>query len=166
MQQAYGARSTKTAKRLLTSLLHRLRSDHPRAASSLEEGLDETLTVMGFDLPQWLERTLSTTNAIENLMGSIRTLGRRVHRWRDGQMILRWTATALLEASKHLRKLRGCAGMGKLVAALRAHDAALSGDVDRNARQRVRGARLTCISGTNDKDVSEKMTNLADLASC
>jgi transposase-like protein len=134
MQQAYRARSAKTAKRLLTNLLRKLRSEHPGAAGSLEEGLDETLTVMGFGLPEWLERTLSTTNAIENLIGSVRELGHRVRRWRDGRMILRWAATALIEASKQFRRLRGHAGMAKLVTALRAHDAALAGAVDRKEK--------------------------------
>jgi len=131
MQQAYRARNARTAKRLLANLLQRLRSEHPGAAGSLEEGLDETLTVMAMGLPEWLERTLSTTNAIENLIGSVRNLGHRVRRWRDGKMILRWAATALIEASKQFRKLRGHAGMSRLVAALRAHDAALDGTVDR-----------------------------------
>lgn len=134
MQQAYRARNVTTAKKQLTSLLQRLRSEHPGAAGSLEEGLDETLTVMAFQLPHWLERTLSTTNAIENLIGSVRNLSRRVRRWRDGKMILRWAATALVEASKQFRKLRGHAGMNKLVAALRAHDATLDGPVDRKGK--------------------------------
>lgn len=134
MQQAYRARNAKTAKRLLTNLLKRLRSEHPGAAGSLEEGLDETLTVMAFGLPEWLERTLSTTNAIENLIGSVRDLGHRVRRWRDGKMMVRWAVTALVEASKQFRKLRGYAGMSKLVAALRAHDAALDGTVDRDEK--------------------------------
>jgi putative transposase len=134
MQQAYRSRSAKTAKRLLANLLQRLRSEHPGAAGSLEEGLDETLTVMGFNLPEWLERTLVTTNAIENLIGSFRNLSRRVRRWKDGKMILRWAATALIEASKQFRRLRGHAGMNKLVAALRAHDAVLDGAVDRKEK--------------------------------
>ncbi|HKY35099.1 MAG TPA: IS256 family transposase [Polyangiaceae bacterium] len=134
MQQAYRARNAKTAKRLLANLLQRLRAEHPGAAGSLEEGLDETLTVMGFNLPEWLERTLATTNAIENLIGSFRNLSSRVRRWRDGKMILRWAATALVEASKQFRRLRGHAGMNKLVAALRAHDAALDGAVDRKEK--------------------------------
>lgn len=134
MQQAYRARSATTAKKQLTNLLQRLRSEHPGAAGSLDEGLDETLTVMAFQLPDWLERTLSTTNAIENLIGSVRNLSRRVRRWRDGKMILRWAATALVEASKQFRKLRGYAGMNKLVAALRAHDAALVAAVDRKEK--------------------------------
>src|SRR5262245_51360294 len=39
-----------------------------------------------------------------------------------GDMVLRWLAVSLIEASKSFRKLRGYAGMPKLVAALRAHD--------------------------------------------
>jgi hypothetical protein len=43
---------------LLTNLARRLRAQHPSAAGSLEEGLAETLTVMVFQLPEWLERIL------------------------------------------------------------------------------------------------------------
>jgi transposase-like protein len=130
MRQAYRARNAKRAKTLLTNLLRRLRDDHPGAAGSLEEGLDETLTVVAFELPEWLERTLCTTNAIENLMGSVRELARRVRRWRNGMMIQRWTATAVMEAEKQFRRLRGHGGMRALVAALRAHDAKLGGAID------------------------------------
>ena len=130
MRQAYSARNAARAKTLLTNLLRRLRHDHPGAAGSLGEGLDETLTVMAFSLPEWLERTLSTTNAIENLIGSVRNLGARVRRWRDGEMIRRWTAAAVIEAAKQFRRLRGYQGMPKLLAELRAHDTKLGGTVD------------------------------------
>lgn len=122
MRQAYRSGSAKSAKRQLDNLARRLRDDHPGAAASLEEGLDETLTVKEFRLPQWLERTLSTTNAIENLIGSARTLGQRVKRWRDARMIIRWIATACLEAEKHFHRVRGHQGLKVLVDALRAHD--------------------------------------------
>jgi putative transposase len=49
------------AKRLLGNLARRLRDDHPSAASALDEGLDETLTVMRLRLPKKLERVLCTT---------------------------------------------------------------------------------------------------------
>jgi len=78
------------AKRLLANLVRRLRDAHPGAAASLEEGLDETLTVKRLSLPSKLERQLSTTNAIENVMGAVRRLTRRVKRWRGGRMIPRW----------------------------------------------------------------------------
>ena len=125
MRQAYRCGDVERAKRLLSNLVRSLRADHPGAAGSLEEGLDETLTVMRLGLPEWLERTLVTTNAIENLIGSVRALGRRVRRWRDGQMILRWTTAAIIDAATRFRKLRGHGGMRTLVAALRAHDAAI-----------------------------------------
>lgn len=118
MLEAYRCRNVTRARRILTNLARRLRDDHPGAVASLEEGLDETLTVMAFGLPVWLERTLSTTNAIENLVGSVRNLGARVKRWRNGRMIVRWTATALIEAQKHFHRVRDHHGIKILVAAL------------------------------------------------
>lgn len=118
MLEAYRCRNVTRARRILTNLARRLRDDHPGAVASLDEGLDETLTVMAFGLPVWLERTLSTTNAIENLVGSVRNLGARVKRWRNGRMIVRWTATALIEAQKHFHRVRDHHGLKILVAAL------------------------------------------------
>lgn len=124
LRQAYGCGDAARAKRLLGNLARRLRDDHPSAASSLDEGLDETLTVMRLRLPPKLERVLSTTNAVENLIGSVRTLGRRVKRWRDGRMIVRWTVTAVADAATRFRRIKGAReGLLALVVALRAHDA-------------------------------------------
>jgi transposase-like protein len=99
MRQAYRTANAEKAKQQLVNLARRLREAHPAAAASLEEGLDETLTVKRFALPSQLERILSTTNAIENLMGSVRGHTRRVKKWKDGRMMLRWVATALQDAS-------------------------------------------------------------------
>lgn len=100
MRQAYKSTRVETAKRLLNNLLRSLESNHPGAAGSLREGLDETLTVMGLGLPRALERSFSTTNPVENLNGSLRAVAHRVKRWRDGTMILRWAAAGVLEASR------------------------------------------------------------------
>jgi putative transposase len=118
MREAYRCRNVTRARRLLGNLARRLRDDHPGAAGSLDEGLDETLTVMAFGLPEWLERTLSTTNAIENLVGAVRNLGARVKRWRNGRMIVRWSATALIEAQRHFHRVRDHRGLQVLTAAL------------------------------------------------
>lgn len=119
MRDAYRSRSKKTAKSRLQQLATQLAADHPDAASSLKEGLDETLMLKGLGLPDWLERTLSSTNAIENVNGRMRAILRRVKRWRDGSMIKRWVATALLEAERGFRKVRGYKGLPILVAAIR-----------------------------------------------
>jgi transposase-like protein len=128
LRQAYAAGDAHRAKKQLQNLARRLRDEHPGAAASLEEGLDETLTVMRLDVPARLARRLSTTNAIENLIGAVRVLGRRVKRWRGGRMILRWTVAALADAATRFRRLIGAReGMAKLVRALAAHDVTKKG---------------------------------------
>jgi putative transposase len=136
MNQAYATHDPKHARRLLENLARRLESAHPGAAASLREGLEETLTVMRLNLPESLERVLSSTNLIENLFSRVRETARRVKRWQGGMMILRWTAAGVLEAERHFRKLAGHRALPKLVAALRAHDTA----IDR-ARQVENGKR-------------------------
>ena len=96
MNQAYAARDPKRARRLLENLAHTLESTHPGAASSLRKGLEETLTVMRLELPESLERVLSSTNLIENLFSRVRDTARRVKHWQGGMMILRWTAAGVL----------------------------------------------------------------------
>lgn len=122
MSTAYRCGDVVRAKRMLNALARQLEKQHPSAAASLREGLDETLTVMSFKLPHYLERTLSTTNSIEFVNSRIRKTTHNVTKWNGGNMALRWVAIALVEASKTFRKLRGYKGMPILVAALRAHD--------------------------------------------
>ena len=56
MTQAYATRDPRRARRLLENLARRLEHQHPGAAASLREGLEETLTVMRLGLPENLER--------------------------------------------------------------------------------------------------------------
>jgi putative transposase len=122
MTQAYATRDPRRARRLLDNLARRLEHQHPGAAASLREGLEETLTVMRLGLPENLERVLSSTNLIENLFSRVREIGRRVRHWQSGTMVLRWTAAGVLETERGFRKLAGYRAMPALVAALRAHD--------------------------------------------
>ena len=125
MNQAYQCRDAKRAKRQLEALAARLESEHPGAAASLREGLDETLTVIELNLPERLQLSLRTTNPIDNLIGSVRKVSRRVKRWRGGRMMLRWCGAAVLDAEQRFRRIRGYREMPKLIAALRARDAEL-----------------------------------------
>jgi putative transposase len=122
MNEAYKATSYETALRLLENLARALDKTHPGAAASLREGMEETLTVTRLGLTGALSRSLETTNPIENLNGSVRRVGGRVKRCRDGRMALRWVATAAIEAARTFRRLRGHRDMGRLVAELREHD--------------------------------------------
>jgi len=126
MSQAYRSSSAATARKLLLNLARTLEAEHPSAAASLREGLEETLTVKAFKLPAGLKRSLSTTNPIENIQSGIRRVCHRVTRWRGGKMVLRWVGAALAEHSRGFRRMRGHAGMPKLLQALRARDASTS----------------------------------------
>ncbi len=125
MSAAYRSTDPVRARRTLEALARQIEKKHPAAATSLREGLDETLTVARMRLPMFLTRTLSTTNPIEFINGRIRKTTHNVAKWESGEMVLRWLSLALNEAAKTFRKLRGHKGMPELVAALRAHDARL-----------------------------------------
>lgn len=104
-------------KQLLTTVrwLERLSSD---AASSLREGLEETLTVVKLGLPELLRRTLGTTNPIESALSVTRTVTARVTRWRDGDMRRRWCTAGLLRAEQKFRRIKGFRHLPELARAL------------------------------------------------
>lgn len=117
LKEAFRATSSKTAKARLEALAGRLAPEHPSAAESIREGLDELFTVKELGLPDDLERALSTTNAIENVNNGLRRITSRVKRWRGGSMILRWIGAALQELQGHFHRVKGFNGMKDLVAA-------------------------------------------------
>src|ERR1044071_3359125 len=95
-----------------------LEREHPGAAASLLEGLEETFTVNKLGLTPKLMRCLSTTNIIENPNGTARRASNRVARWRDGAMVLRWAAATFLSAEKNFRRVIGWQELWVLKAAL------------------------------------------------
>jgi hypothetical protein len=68
-----------------------------------------------------LRRSLSSTNLIESCFARTEAWTRRVKRWRNGKMVLRWGAAALLVAEAGFRRIRGHERLGELKAALLAH---------------------------------------------
>ena len=95
-----------------------LQAQYPDAAASLLEGLEETFTVNRLKLTPALMRCLCTTNIIENPNGAVRRVTGRICRWRDHQMVLRWMASAYLEAEKCFRRIQGYRDLWVLSAAL------------------------------------------------
>ena len=118
LKDAWSVSDAELGRRQLQRLASSLQFKHPGAAASLREGLEETLTVQELGITGALYRTLRTTNPIENLNGSVARYCRNVKRWGDGQMVLRWVASALSDAAHRMRKLRGCSQMRSLLKAL------------------------------------------------
>jgi len=98
----------------------------PNAARSLEEGLEETLTITRLGLPEPLVRTFSSTNLIESCFARTEAWTRRVKRWRNGKRVLRWGAAALLFAEKGFRRVRGHDHLHQLVATLNQNESTLA----------------------------------------
>jgi len=99
-------------------LADQLRADHPDAAGSLLEGLDEMFTVARLGITGALRRSLTNTNCIESMIGTVRVVTARVKTWRDGDMKKRWIATGMIEAQRSFRRIRGHNQMPDLVAAI------------------------------------------------
>jgi len=91
----------------LKKLAEWLEREYPSAAASLMEGLEECFTINRLDVPVSLHRCLATTNIIESPHAGVRLRTRRVCRWRDGGMVKRWMASALLATEKNFRKIMG-----------------------------------------------------------
>lgn len=91
----------------LKKLAEWLEREYPSAAASLLEGLEECFTINRLDVPASLHRCLATTNIIESPHAGVRLRTRRVCRWRDGGMVKRWMASALLATEKNFRKIMG-----------------------------------------------------------
>jgi putative transposase len=118
MTDAYHAGSALEAEAALLALAKELDRSHPGAATSLREGLDETLTVLRLNVPPTLARTLRSTNCIESMISVCREHASNVKRWRDGQMALRWCAAGMVEAGKQFRRVNGHLHLPTLRAAL------------------------------------------------
>jgi transposase-like protein len=121
MNRAWKAETKKQGQKKLEELVDQLATDHPGAAASLREGLEETLTLTALGLVKGpLLQTLCTTNPIENLQGTLKKIARNVKRWRGGSMALRWAVSALMEAEKKFRRVRGYRELPKLIATIEA----------------------------------------------
>jgi transposase-like protein len=106
----------------LKKLAEWLGREYPSAAASLLEGLDEMFTINRLGLPRQLCRCLGSTNVIESpyfRLWRIRRKTDRVTRWRDGRMVLRWTASALMAVEKRMHRVMGYQQLWMLEAKLR-----------------------------------------------
>jgi putative transposase len=110
-----------TGLRSAKSLAAQLNKSYPSAAASLREGLEEMFTVARLGIDGRLAKTLTTSNPVESMISIARATNHNVTRWRDGQMVLRWTAAGMLNAERSFRRIKGYKQMPQLIAALKRH---------------------------------------------
>lgn len=107
MRRAYSMQEYSDARRALDALLRHLMDLNPSAARSLEEGMEETLSLHRLRVPSNLRRTLSNTNLIESAFSVVETVCRNVKRWQGGDQYLRWVASGLLWAESRWNRIHG-----------------------------------------------------------
>jgi transposase-like protein len=105
MNKAYRQESYDEAKRELQLILDDLKVDNMGASRSLQEGLEETLTLHRLGLNEDFARSFATTNAIENLNSQIEKYLRKVKHWKTSYQRYRWVASALYEIEHRMRKV-------------------------------------------------------------
>ncbi len=118
MSQAFKGDAEAGVQKLRTHAKH-LKAQHPDAAASLLEGLEELFTINRLGVTGELARCLATTNVIESPNSVVRRVTRRVTNYRDADMVARWVAAGFLEAERAFKRLRGKKNIADLIHALR-----------------------------------------------
>src|SRR5690349_14192123 len=118
LANAYDLMSYAEAKRCLQQIQRELQQNNPSAARSLEEGLEETLTLHRLGAPAELRPSLRTTNPIESAFSRVRTVCRNVKRWRPGDQRERWIGSGLIFAEQKFRRIVGYRALPKLITLL------------------------------------------------
>ena len=127
MMAAYNMNDYNSAKEALERTVRWIRNISEEAARSLEEGMEETLTVHRLELPYSLRKTFRTTNPIESILSVARADSGRVKNWKTGHdQVSRWGASLLLTHEKRMRKIQGYSSLPFLIAKLDAKKLALS----------------------------------------
>ena len=119
LQDAYDLETYPEAKATLNALKPSLALMNESALKSLEEGLEETLTLHRLGLIPQLKLSFRTTNCIESLNSMVAQLTKNVKRWKNSNQRYRWLGTALLDIEPRLRRIKGFRFLPMLRLALR-----------------------------------------------
>lgn len=107
LQAAYRQPSYDGAKRALEGIKRELKLVNESAMRSLEEGLEETLTLHRLGMFEKLGTSFKTTNCIESVNHQLGIFTDRVDCWKNSNHRQRWVATALLAIEPRMKKVKG-----------------------------------------------------------
>jgi len=115
LQRAYQKPTYIEAKSALRKIHAELEERNLSSAASLEEGLEETLTLHRLGVFEFLGRSFKTTNCIESVMSGVEERCGKVDCWKNAAQKQRWLAASLLDIEPRLRRvyLRGLQNIAK-----------------------------------------------------
>lgn len=114
LQAAYEQPTYEKAKARLMAIRKELSLINQSAVGSLDEGLEETLTLHRLGLFEKLGRSFKTTNCLENVNKGLARYTDRVDHWHNSNQRQRWVATAMVELEPGLNKVQGYKFLGEL----------------------------------------------------
>jgi len=107
LQAAYEQPTYAEAQEALEKIHKELRILNQSAAASLEEGLEETLTLHRLGLFEKLGTSFKTTNVIESIQARLGQYTDKVDYWRNSDQKQRWVAAALCDLEPRLKRVKG-----------------------------------------------------------
>jgi len=119
LKKAWAAETAEAAIRSLRNLANSLQDEHPDAAASLREGLEETVTILRLDIPGLLQKSLRSTNGIESCFSMVAKNIKNVKNWKNGTMVQRWISAALLDAEQRAHRIPGYRSMSVLISEIK-----------------------------------------------
>jgi transposase-like protein len=108
INKAYRSDDYDEARKLIKEIISDLKAENLSASRSMEEGLEETLTLHRLGLITDFGRSFATTNCIESLNSQIEKYLRKVKHWKTSSQKYRWVACALLDIENRMRKVNSC----------------------------------------------------------
>ena len=105
LQSAYNRPEYKEALAALDQLHDELEERNQSAAASLEEGIEETLTLHRLGVYGVLGRSFKTTNCLESVNALVEERCAKVDHWKNSSQRQRWLATALVDIEPRLRSI-------------------------------------------------------------
>ncbi len=118
-QKSVNKDSYKEARESLIDLKRDLEKINLSAARSLEEGLEDILTLHRIGLNEDFSISFATTNCIENLNSQVEKYLRKVKFWKNSKERYRWTAAAMLEIEFKMRKVNNFKNLDKMQKAIK-----------------------------------------------
>ena len=110
--------SYEDARQMLTDMERWLRGINESAADSLQEAIEEVLTVHRLKITGLLKKTMYSTNPIESVFSTVRQYERNIKRYRGSGMLQRWLATVMLEAEQGFRRIKGYKSISEVIAGI------------------------------------------------
>jgi putative transposase len=107
LQVAYEQPTYEKARARLDVIRRELMPINESAVASLDEGLEETLTLHRLRMFTKVGISLKTTNCLENVNKQLGYYTDRVSRWRTSDQKRRWIASVLVDVERRLRQVKG-----------------------------------------------------------